>query len=531
MDLQGFEDKNLFHRQQEQVLDSLAQVLPHLIWLADEKGHLFWWNQSWLEYTGRQESEMKNDGWFKVIHPHHLDRVTEGLSHAFQNGDIWEDTFPISNGRGQWKWFLSRAVPVREGRSIQYWVGTHTDISERRKVEEELRKSRDLAEAGLKTKNELLVNMSREIRIPMNTILGFASLLRDSNLSEEERIQFADKILSNGDQLLQIIDDILNLSKFDVGIQGLEKVRFNLCDMVYDVIQTIKPNAEKKDIKLNVFFNSAVPKLIESEPHRVRQILTNLFSNAIKYSNHNGRIMVFLEFLENTKWGPCIGIDVEDTGIGISREQQHKIFKPFAQLEGSFSRNSNGKGLGLALSEKLAESLGGNLSLKGSEIGEGSCFSLLIPTGDLRNIEFIKGKKGEPLTRKLLNSLKKTKRLENVRVLLAEDSQDNETLIRLYLEKEGASITYAHNGLEVLDEVKKDQFDIVLMDIQMPLLDGLEATRQLRQNGFSKPIVALTAHALEDDVEKSLKAGCDTHLTKPIRGEILIEEIQKRVFH
>lgn len=271
--------------------------------------------------------------------------------------------------------------------------------------------------------------------------------------------------------------------------------------------------------------------MIISDPHRCRQILTNLIGNAIKYTDSGGRILVSMEYQKNARMGSCIAIDVEDTGIGISEEQQRKIFEPFASLNSSTERNHQGSRLGLALSEKLADSLGGQLVLKGSEMGQGSCFSLLIPTGDISDVEFIKGKKSAPFAKKFLSSFRKTKRLEGVRVLLAEDSEDNETLVRLYLEKEGAVITYAHNGLEALDRLKDSDFDIVLMDIQMPLLDGLEATRQMRQKGFQKPIVALTAHAMKDDVEKSLKAGCDTHLTKPIRGESLIEEIQKRVFH
>lgn len=531
MDLQGFEDRNLYP-QREAIFQEIAQEMPHLAWLADGFGRIFWCNQRFYDYTGKTEAEILGEGWKKIFHPHHLDRMWKGLQEAFQSGDEWEDLLPIGNGRGQWRWFLSRAVPVKSfNGEISHWLGTHTDITERRKAEEELKKGKDLAEAALKTKTDLLVNMSREIRTPMNTILGFASLLKDSSLSDEDRAQFADRILTNGDQLLQIIDDILNLSKFELNSSLTDQVRFNICDLIFDVIQAVKPIAEKKGIRVNVFFNSAIPKLITSDPLRVRQILTNLLANGIKYTDNGGRIMVFLEFQEQTSRGPCVQLDIEDTGVGISREQQRKIFQPFAQLESSFNRNGNGRRLGLALSEKLAESLGGQLALKGSEIGQGSCFSLTIPTGDLKDVEFIKGKKGEPLAKKILSSFRRTKRLENVKVLLAEDSQDNETLVRLYLEKEGAIIANAHNGLEVLDFVKNDHFDIILMDIQMPLLDGLEATRQLRQNGFQKPIVALTAHALEGDVEKSLKAGCDTHLTKPIRGEALIEEIQKRVFH
>lgn len=531
MDLQGLEDKALY-RQPHDVLETLGQFMPHLAWIADEQGHIYWWNRRWFEFTGKTETDMRKFGLAKVIHPDHSQRVFQGLQKSFQTGEPWEDTFPLSDGRGGWKWFLSRAVPVKDpDQRVQAWVGTHTDITVRRNAEEEIRRSRDAAQAAFHAKTDLLLNLSREIRTPMNTILGFASILRDSSLSEQERMQFLERIITNGDQLLQLIDDILNLSKFEVGETNLENVRFNLSDLVFDVIQALNPIAEKKGVKLLTSFNTPIPGLIVADPHRIRQIMTTLIGNAIKYTESGGRILVSMEFQNNYKFGPSVNIDVEDTGIGISEEQQRKIFQPFAQLDSITDRTAHGSRLGLALAERLAESLGGRLTLKGSEMGQGSCFSLTLPTGNISDVEFIKGKKTTPFAKKFLSGFRRAKRLENVKVLLAEDSEDNETLVRLYLEKEGALISYAHNGLEVLDAVKQSDFDIILMDIQMPLLDGLEATRQLRQKGFHKPIVALTAHALKDDVEKSLKAGCDTHLTKPIRGEALIEEIQKRVFH
>lgn len=531
MDLQGLEDKAIYHQTGE-ILETVAQSAPHLIWVADPTGDIYWWNQRWYEYTGKNEADMRHQGWKMIHHPDHYHRVCEGLKRSFSSGEPWEDVLPLSNGRGAWRWFLSRAVPTKDsGGRILYWVGSHTDITERKQMEEDLRHSRDIAQAAYRAKADLVLNLSREIRSPMNTILGFASLLKDSGLNDQERQQFIERIITNGDQLLQLIDDILNLSKFEVGEKSIDQVRFNFSDMVFDVIQALNPIADKKGVRLLVSFNTAIPGLIISDPHRCRQILTNLIGNAIKYTDSGGRILVSMEYQKNARMGSCIAIDVEDTGIGISEEQQRKIFEPFASLNSSTERNHQGSRLGLALSEKLADSLGGQLVLKGSEMGQGSCFSLLIPTGDISDVEFIKGKKSAPFAKKFLSSFRKTKRLEGVRVLLAEDSEDNETLVRLYLEKEGAVITYAHNGLEALDRLKDSDFDIVLMDIQMPLLDGLEATRQMRQKGFQKPIVALTAHAMKDDVEKSLKAGCDTHLTKPIRGESLIEEIQKRVFH
>ncbi len=531
MDLQGLEEQSVRRISQIEA-EGLTQALPHLIWMADPQGKITWWNNRWLEFTGKTEDELQVEGWRSVVHPDHWNRVEKDLPKAIEEKREWEDSILLSDGRGGWRWFLSKAVPVYDSsKQIQQWVGTHTDITNHQKREEALQLRHASVEESYRIKADLLVNMSREIRTSMNTILGFASLLKDSTLTDMDREQLSEKIVTTGDQLLQMIDDILNLSKYEDSPAPIEKVRFNLSDMVHDVVQAMKPIADKKDLKLQVFFNNAIPQQIQSDPHRLRQIITHLVGNSVKYTEGGGRVIIFLTHEQHKNFGSSVRLDVEDTGIGIPMEQQSKLFQPFAQLNAPLSRGASGSRLGLALSERMASSLGGNLSLRGSEIGQGSCFTLIIPTGDIKDVPMIKGKKVEPFALKFLSSFRKTKRLEDIKVLLAEDSEDNETLVRLYLKKEGAQVTCAHNGLEVLEMIRNEDYDIVLMDIQMPLMDGLEATRQLRQKGFQKPILALTAHALKGDIEKSLKAGCDTHLTKPIQGELLIQEIQKRVLH
>ena len=186
---------------------------------------------------------------------------------------------------------------------------------------------------------------------------------------------------------------------------------------------------------------------------------------------------------------------------------------------------------GMVLSQEFAKTLSGTVLVVPSSVGEGRSCQLLLPTGDLQGKGLIKRFKTPTIIDRVIGTFKKSHRLEGVRILLVEDSEDNETLIKLYLNKEGSRLSFAHNGLEAIDAVKKQEFDLILMDIQMPLLDGLEATRQIRQMGFKRPILALTGEAMRDDAEKSLKAGCDTHISKPVRKEILIEEIHKRVFH
>ncbi len=411
-------------------------------------------------------------------------------------------------------------------------------------IEEDLNPSTDLKklsekkmtadDRGLNLKSaELLGNLSTELRAPLNSILGFASLLKEQNLSDADRSQFVDRIITNGDHLLQILEDALNFSKIEKGEVIVESVPFNLIEMVYDIAQSFKASAMKKNVDIHITFKNSIPEKIVSDPLKTRQILTNLIGNSIRYAEGDGFVLVSLSFEGKSMLDQRLRIEIDDSGAGPNKEPRIKEGFKFDELESSFNQSVSASSVrpGLALSRRFAEVLGGRLEMHKSELGDGQCFSLLLPPGELKGVPFTNKKKAPTLADKILGQLRKTNRLENVRILLAEDSEDNETLIRMYLSKEGAKITYVRNGLEAIDAVKNHEFDVILMDIQMPLLDGLEATRQIRQNGFKHPIIALTGQALRDDAEKSLKAGCDSHLTKPVRKESLVEEIQKRIFH
>ena len=384
---------------------------------------------------------------------------------------------------------------------------------------------------------KLLGDLSSELRAPLNTILGFASLMKDSNLSEIERNQFVDRIVANGDHLLQILEDALNFSKIEKGEARVEAVSFDLVAMVYDIAQSLKPIATKKNVDIHITFKNAVPEKIVTDPLKMRQILTNLLGNAIRFAEGDGFVLLSMSidgktFDGKTNLEQRFKIEIDDSGAGFRSDPSFLEGQKLAELESSFNpASADTIRPGLALSQRFAEVLGGKLEMHKSELGEGICFCLTLPPGDIKGVAFTNKKKAPTLADKILNQMRKSNRLENVRILLAEDSEDNETLIRMFLSKEGAKITYVRNGLEAIEAVKAQEFDVILMDIQMPLLDGLEATRQIRQNGFKSPIIALTGQALRDDAEKSLKAGCDSHLTKPVRKESLIEEIQKRIFH
>ena len=368
--------------------------------------------------------------------------------------------------------------------------------------------------------SELLAELSQDLRSPLNTILGFATLIKDPELSRKDRDQFIDRILSNGDDLLQILDDALNLSKASVRNPPSEQVTFNIVEMIYDVVQTLKPMADKKELDVHLKFKTSIPETVVSDPIKARQILNHLFANTIRSAREDGFILISLAH-ESDKDQQKLIVEIDDSGA----QQEQKI----SQLEEAFNKTIPSERPGFALSQKFAQTIGGSLTAQPSEFGEGNCFTFLLPCGNPKNVKLLNKRKNPPVVEKVDSSERRPGRLKNIKVLSAEDSIDNETVIRLFLDREGALLTYVHNGLEAIEAVKNGEFDIILMDIQMPLLDGLEATRQIRHLGYRKPIIALTGKALRDDAEKSLRAGCDTHIAKPIRKEILIHEIEKRV--
>ena len=537
-----------------------------------------YYNQRWRDYADLKSEPADASGWDVFLHANDLKAWVEGWKHAVRVGDPFEFTCRLRcAATGLYRWHLARAVPIRSAQGVvEGWLGTATDIharqeafrqmlesqssidtagdeandvsgvvglamdmTENKKLQDEqtnliiekktsnalkqseakLKEANVALSASAEAKSQFLANMSHEIRTPINGVIGATGLLLDTALDREQK-EFAETILGSANMLLVLVNDILDFSKIEAGHMGLELVDFNFVNLLSDVEKSLRVEASKKGLKIRILINDELPtSIIRTDSTRLRQILTNLVGNAIKFTSI-GHVDISVYLLGSEDDKIQLQIEVTDTGVGIAESARDRLFKVFSQADASTTRRYGGTGLGLSICKHLVALLGGQIGVVSVE-GQGSTFwfTIAVESGSAANLAA--NADGEKTVRPAAR---------HIRVLLAEDNLVNQKIATTMLQKCGYDVDVASNGRQALDALQKTHYDLVLMDCQMPEMDGYEATTHIRNSPDAYrtiPIIAMTANAMAGDREKCLRAGMTDYIAKPIRLNYLKDVIEK----
>jgi signal transduction histidine kinase/CheY-like chemotaxis protein len=420
----------------------------------------------------------------------------------------------IRTKSGEAKWLIISGAPIyNDQNEVVGSLGIHVDISERKKLEQELIQAKDIAVSSVKAKEVFIANMSHEIRTPMNVIIGMTELLNDSLLNKEQR-KYLSAVKTSADNLLGLINDILDFSKIEAGHLELEEFKLHIQDIFENLEVSFEPKAHEKKILIQTEIDPKVSINLLGDGYKLNQVLVNLVNNAIKFTE-NGSVSIKASLLDDFENEQRIKFSVADTGIGINPENLEAIFQMFKQEDSSITRRYGGTGLGLSISQSIVESMGGNIDVK-SEKNVGSEFSFVI---SLKK-ENIAPSVSEP------KEFMKEKYGEMINILVAEDNELNQLLITSILEKEGVQYDLADDGKVVLEKLNEKSYHLILMDIQMPYMDGMATAKYIRQTlNLDIPIIALTANASPEDEAKYKEAGMNDYIAKPFKREELFTKI------
>lgn len=519
-------------------------VKDYAIFMLDPDGYITTWNSGAERITGYADEEVIGKHFLMLHYQDEISKCAAELRTAREEGHyegeaihvkkdgslFWANTVinPLYDAEGVLTGFskvtrditqLKAAEEKMRNINVELENRVRERTAELEARESELKSAKEAAEVANATKSAFLANMSHEIRTPLGAVLGFSELLLDDDMSPAEKRSGIEIIKRNGKLLSNIINDILDLSKVEAGKLDIEKADVRLIDLLNDTVALLKLEAKEKGIDINVSSEGAIPNFIKTDPTRLRQILFNIIGNAVKFTK-KGSVDVVVKLL------PFNGVTklafvIKDSGVGVTAEQSKRLFSAFTQADVTTTRKFGGTGLGLVLSKKLANALGGDVILESSELDKGSTFIVFIDQAVLGHATF-DGSDWNSKNIALPLAPTRSPKLSDLKILLVDDSLDNQALVKKMLMLAGATVEIANNGREAIQKALNGNFNLILMDLQMPEMDGYEATRELRRRGFNRPIIALTAHAMKEERKRCLDAGFDDQLTKPVERDILI---------
>ncbi|MCB0404445.1 MAG: MASE1 domain-containing protein [Bdellovibrionales bacterium] len=514
-------------KESEALYEAVVQNLPLNIFRKDKDGRVLFANAYYLQTLRRELHEVLGKTDFDLFDLdlaekyRRDDEIVMFSQHALHT----VEKFRAPDGTELYTQVCKVPMKDRHGNTVGT-IGAFWDITDQKRIESQLREAKQRADSANLAKTKFLANMSHEMRTPLSAILGFVERMALPERTEAERFADAARIGRSVRNLTELIDDILDLSKIEAGKLKPEKIDFSLLQELEDVYFLLSPQAKDKRLNLHFEFLGPVPVTINTDPHRLRQILLNIIGNALKFTV-NGDVRVQISIDRNDP-NDLLRILVSDSGCGICHKKKKQLFQPFVQADSSTTRKYGGTGLGLILSRRLARALGGDVTLAQSIPGIGSSFEITIRCTHDKSTPFAEIHEFPRAYDEGINLPPRDPGdLTGLDILLAEDGPDNQELIRFFLTSSGAHVDVAQNGQEALELARDHRYDLVLMDIQMPVVDGYSATRSLRAMGYNVPIVALTAHAMVEDKDRCLNAGCNGYITKPVFRDTLIETVHQ----
>lgn len=498
---------------------ALSQV-NNSIAIANVQGEYVWVNNFFNKLTGYTLEDLKSltNSELKEQHVCGLLANSKEYQEVINTKQSVSFEHKSKTKNGETYYVISTLTPLlNEYGEITEIMAVEVDISKQKKTENDLLNAKLEAESSVRAKEQFLANMSHEIRTPMNAILGMSQLLADTRISGAQK-KYLNVIHDSSNNLLTIINDILDFSKINAGKIEIENVTFNLPQSLRDIKNSFSLRNANTNVKMIFSIDKHIPKLVQGDSVRIKQILNNLLSNSFKFTTQ-GAIEVDIKLVGSNKSSTWIEFAIKDSGIGISPEALPNIFDKFTQANASITRSFGGTGLGLSIVKKLVQLMNGHIKIE-SELGKGTIVRVVLPLNTPENLK-------APSDRSYANSkiYPRQENLKNINILLVEDNKMNQMLALQYLKKQGAKVELSENGKEAYDKYITGNFDIILMDLQMPVMGGLEATDLIRKSEKDKevrtPILAMTAHALQGDRENCLSHGMDDYISKPIKlGEL-----------